>query len=198
MNSHDTKNDRKIALLAESGQTDEERRAIRMNQRSLLHDIASDLGDEIEKPDSSGVYPTCSFFMRRVVVQRIEPLCWLINEPCVFYSSCRTLYCEEFDRCRDENNKSWKAVRFVREAVLDSDNLSLLSARAAKQTKRLEQVRRSLYRLWFAMAEARGFVDLRCFMVEECFRELSLWKYLGRTMVLVCFLLTLFETFFAV
>lgn len=46
-----------------------------------------------------------------------------------------------FDQVRDENNKLWKKVRYVREAVLDGDNLEMISARAAKQTKYLDQVR---------------------------------------------------------
>ena len=46
-----------------------------------------------------------------------------------------------FEQVRDDNNKLWKKVRFVREAVLDGDNLAMISARATKQTKYLDQVK---------------------------------------------------------
>jgi hypothetical protein len=46
-----------------------------------------------------------------------------------------------FEQVRDDNNKLWKQVKYVREAVLDGDNLEMISARAAKQTKFLDQVR---------------------------------------------------------
>ena len=40
--------------MADSGQTDEERRALRTAQRTLARDITSDVGDEMENPDSDG------------------------------------------------------------------------------------------------------------------------------------------------
>jgi hypothetical protein len=57
MSSHGKKSKKKKKpILAESGQTDAERRSLRIAQRSLQKDIASDLGDNMENPDSGGWY----------------------------------------------------------------------------------------------------------------------------------------------
>ena len=48
-----------------------------------------------------------------------------------------------FEEVHDENNKFWNEVRFAREAVLDGENLELISARAIKQVNTLLEV--SLY-----------------------------------------------------
>ena len=39
-----------------------------------------------------------------------------------------------------QNNELWDQVRFAREAVLDGENLKLISASAAKQVDRLLEV----------------------------------------------------------
>lgn len=102
MSSHGKKSKKKKdPILAASGQTDAERRSLRIAQRGLQKEIASDLGDNMENPEL-GV----------------------------------------FEQVRDDNNKLWKQVKYVREAVLDGDNLEMISARAAKQTKFLDQAAR--------------------------------------------------------
>ena len=48
----------KVPILSESGQTDAERRSLRLAQRSLQRDIATDLGENMENPESEGLYTT--------------------------------------------------------------------------------------------------------------------------------------------
>lgn len=47
-----------------------------------------------------------------------------------------------FQRMRKINNKLWDQVRYTREAVLDSENVDLIAANAAKQAESLVQVPR--------------------------------------------------------
>ncbi|KAL7519049.1 hypothetical protein ACHAWX_003848 [Stephanocyclus meneghinianus] len=47
-----------------------------------------------------------------------------------------------FQRMRKMNNKLWDQVRYTREAVLDSENVDLIAANAAKQAESLVQVPR--------------------------------------------------------
>ena len=89
-----------ILLMEESGQTDEERRALRRAQRKLQHKIVhSALGEKLEDPDA-----------------------------------------DAFEQIRGENNQLFDDVRYTREAVLDGDNLELISRRAARQVDKLVEV----------------------------------------------------------
>ena len=62
----------------------------------------------------------------------------------------RSVLCEQmadvasgkFQKVRKENNKLWTEVRFTREAVLDADNVEIISARAARQTDQLVNLQR--------------------------------------------------------
>lgn len=94
------KKSKKVKVMEESGQTDEERRALRRAQRKLQHKIVqSEVGDELEIPGT-----------------------------------------DAFDKIRGENNQLFDDVRYTREAVLDGDNLELISRRAARQVDKLVQV----------------------------------------------------------
>ena len=91
---------KKIKVMEESGQTDEERRALRRAQRKLQHKIVhSALGEKLEDPDA-----------------------------------------DAFEQIRGENNQLFDDVRYTREAVLDGDNLELISRRAARQVDKLVEV----------------------------------------------------------
>ena len=92
---------KRVRIMEQSGQTDEDRRALRSKQRDLQREIATGAaGDDIEDPESGA-----------------------------------------FDAVRGRNNQLWDKVRFTREAVLDSDNLELITARAVKQADKLVEVR---------------------------------------------------------
>lgn len=94
------KRSKKVKVMEESGQTDEERRALRRAQRKLQHKIVhSEQGAELEDPNA-----------------------------------------DAFEQIRGENNTLFEDVKFTREAVLDGDNLELISRRAARQVDKLVQV----------------------------------------------------------
>ena len=46
----------------------------------------------------------------------------------------------EFERMRGKNNELFEEVRYTREAVLDSENMDLITAKAARQVERIVQV----------------------------------------------------------
>ena len=85
--------------MGASGQTDAERRALRLQQRNLQKIIILEKGDAMEDPESNAL-----------------------------------------EEVQAQNNELWDQVRFAREAVLDGENLKLISASAAKQVDRLLEV----------------------------------------------------------
>jgi len=48
---------------------------------------------------------------------------------------------DAFEEIRGENNELFEAVRYIREAVVDGENLQLISERTARQVDKLVQVR---------------------------------------------------------
>lgn len=48
----------------------------------------------------------------------------------------------ELERVREKNNELWNEVRYTREAVLDSENMDLITSKAARQVERIVQVSR--------------------------------------------------------
>ncbi|KAL7463323.1 hypothetical protein ACHAXS_003705 [Conticribra weissflogii] len=48
----------------------------------------------------------------------------------------------ELERVREKNNELWNEVRYTREAVLDSENMDLITSKAARQVERIVQVPR--------------------------------------------------------
>ena len=92
---------KKVRVMEASGQTDQDRRVLRTQQRKLQSKIVnSEAGADIENPNA-----------------------------------------DAFESIREENNRLWDDVRYTREAVLDGDNLELISRRARNQVDRLVQVR---------------------------------------------------------
>ena len=51
---------------------------------------------------------------------------------------------DAFEEIRRENNELFEAVRYTREAVVDGENLQLMSERTARQVDKLVQVRTSI------------------------------------------------------
>ena len=51
---------------------------------------------------------------------------------------------DAFEEIRGENNELFEAVRYTREAVVDGENLQLMSERTARQVDKLVQVRSDL------------------------------------------------------
>lgn len=88
-------------LMSASGQTDAERRQLRLSQRVLQKKIASAAGESLEDPNSTAL-----------------------------------------EQIRNDNNILFDKVRFTREAVLDGENLDLISGRASRQADSLIQISR--------------------------------------------------------
>jgi hypothetical protein len=85
----------KLKVMDQDGQTDKQRRELRMKQRSLAADIAANAAD-IEDANKAA-----------------------------------------FTEKRDANNKLFEEVNYAREAVMDSENLSMIAQRASKQALKL-------------------------------------------------------------
>ena len=51
---------------------------------------------------------------------------------------------DAFEEIRGENNELFEAVHYIREAVVDGENLQLMSERTARQVDKLVQVRTSI------------------------------------------------------
>jgi len=90
--------------MSESGQTDAQRRALRVKQRGLKSKIADERSEMSEKISDLGS--------------------------------------DQFEKVRAENNKLYSDVAYTREAVLDSENMDLIAARAARQVDKLISVPR--------------------------------------------------------
>jgi hypothetical protein len=89
---------KKVRVMQDSGQTDAERRKLRISQRELQRKIL-EAGDDIKNIKS-----------------------------------------DAFETLREENNSLWKNVHYVREAVLDGENMENIGARVAHQVDALCQV----------------------------------------------------------
>ena len=94
-----SKRNENVLLMKASGQTEDERRALRQEFRAIQKRLTGVEGDEIENVDK-----------------------------------------DAFEKFRAENNHLFKKVRFTREAVLDGENVDLMSGRASKQVQKLISV----------------------------------------------------------
>lgn len=120
-NEHSNKNKKskkkKVRIMTHSEQTEADRRALRGKQRDLyqdlIHGAAMSRVDEEEEEDNDGGGGG-------------------IEDPTS----------GEFDRVRDRNNALWDDVHYTREAVLDSENMDLLTSKAARQVERMIEVPR--------------------------------------------------------
>lgn len=61
----------------------------------------------------------------------------------------------ELDKARKENNKIFENIRFVREAVLDGENVNLIANKAAQKVDRLIQVRNQFWKACGKMMACR-------------------------------------------
>lgn len=102
-------------LFNESGQTDSERRVLRKNQRSLYDRLANDQRDATA---AAAAEPGDNDDNNDESLQFLGSL-------------------------RDENNRLWKNVRYTREAVLDADNVDLITNKYVQHVDRLVQVSES-------------------------------------------------------
>lgn len=122
---------KRIKVMSESGHTEAQRRALRIQQRdlkALIADERSDLSEKIADVSSG-----------------------------------------KFQDVRKMNNKLYEDVAYTREAVLDSENLELISSRAARQVDKLIEIPR--YDVTKFIAKLRK----KCMVNETQFN----WKLFG-------------------
>lgn len=90
-----------LKLMKSSGQTEDERRALRLELRNIQKRLVGSEGDDIENVETGA-----------------------------------------FERVRRENNALFEKVRYTREAVLDGENVDLMTGRASKQVEKLVAISR--------------------------------------------------------
>jgi hypothetical protein len=122
---------KRIKVMSESGHTEAQRRALRVQQRDLkamIADERSDLSEQIADVSSG-----------------------------------------KFHDVRKKNNKLYEDVTYTREAVLDSENLELISSRAARQVDKLIEIPR------YDVAKFVSKLRRKCMINDTQFN----WKLFG-------------------
>lgn len=104
MSNEEPRRSKRSKVMSDSGQTDAERRELRIKQRALKAQIADERSELSEK--------------------------------------IKDVASGKFQSTRKENNILYEDVNYTREAVLDSENLQLISQRAARQVDKLMEVAR--------------------------------------------------------
>jgi adenine-specific DNA glycosylase len=131
MNQHDDKKKKKkkkkkkrVRVMA--GQTDNDRRVLRRRQRELHNDITMDVpaaeiggarGGNNDDDDSSDDEQQQQSNNKKSSSGGGGVLSW-----------------------REKNNALWDDVRYTREAVLDSENLDIITSKAAREVEKIVQV----------------------------------------------------------
>ncbi len=110
------KKKRKVRIMTASGQTDADRRVLRRRQRELHTDISFDA------PAASSGTNNDNSESEDEEEETTKP------------SSTGLL------NWREKNNALWDDVRYTREAVLDSENMDLISSKAAREVEKIIQV----------------------------------------------------------
>ena len=112
------KKKRKVRLMDESHQTDADRRVLRRRQRELHNDISFDA--PAAAAAAAGTNNDSSEDGEGEETKKVTSglLSW-----------------------REKNNELWDDVRYTREAVLDSENMDLISSKAAREVEKIIQVR---------------------------------------------------------
>ena len=111
------KKKRKVRIMTASGQTDADRRVLRRRQRDLHNDISFDA------PAAAAAASAASGGNNDNEEDEDE-------KP--KQSGLRSW--------REKNNELWDNVRYTREAVLDSENMDLISSKAAREVEKIIQV----------------------------------------------------------
>jgi len=111
------KKKRKVRIMTASGQTDADRRVLRRRQRDLHNDISFDA------PAAAAAASAASGGNNDSDEDEDE-------KP--KQSGLRSW--------REKNNELWDNVRYTREAVLDSENMDLISSKAAREVEKIIQV----------------------------------------------------------
>jgi hypothetical protein len=124
-NSHRNKKKRKKKkkkkvpyLMSASGQSDADRRELRKKQRKLHDDIALDVPVAAASAGGGG--------NDEEMDDEMEGTEKLLSGKLLSWS--------------EQNNSLWKQVHYTREAVLDSDNVELITNKAAREVEKMAQV----------------------------------------------------------
>lgn len=111
------KKKRKVRIMTASGQTDADRRVLRRRQRELHTDISFDA----PAAASAGGGANNDSSKEEDTTTTMPSSSGLLN-------------------WREKNNALWDDVRYTREAVLDSENMDLISSKAAREVEKIIQV----------------------------------------------------------
>mmetsp|Transcript_29800 Transcript_29800/g.59949 ORF Transcript_29800/g.59949 Transcript_29800/m.59949 type:complete len:452 (+) Transcript_29800:28-1383(+) len=111
------KKKRKVRIMTASGQTDADRRVLRRRQRDLLNDISFDAPAAAASAAGGGNNDSEEDDNEKPKQSGLRS--W-----------------------REKNNELWDNVRYTREAVLDSENMDLISSKAAREVEKIIQVPR--------------------------------------------------------
>ena len=106
---------KKIRLMWDSGQSDADRRELRKKQRKLHKDIAFDVPVAAGRKDDEEMDDEMEGGTEKLLSGKL--LSW-----------------------SEQNNSLWKQVHFTREAVLDSDNVGLITDKATREVEKMAQV----------------------------------------------------------
>lgn len=109
-------------LMSTSNQTDADRRVLRKRQRELHNDISFDA-------------PTTATATAAGTTNNNDSSEEEEDGDDTTKKSSGLL------RWREKNNELWDDVRYTREAVLDSENMDLISSKAAREVEKIIQVR---------------------------------------------------------
>jgi len=121
--SKDKKKKKRVRIMTASGQTDADRRVLRRKQRELQTDISLDAANassrrgnsDNDSSDDEDEAPINNYNDKNTNSTNL--LSW-----------------------REKNNALWNDVRYTREAVLDSENMDLITTKAAREAEKIVQV----------------------------------------------------------
>lgn len=108
-------------LMSASGQSDADRRELRKKQRKLHKDIALDVPVAAAAGGGSGGNDD-----EEMDDEKMEGTEKLLSGKLLSWS--------------EQNNGLWNQVNYTREAVLDSDNVELITNKAAREVEKMAQV----------------------------------------------------------
>ena len=129
---------KKVRIMTASGQTDADRRVLRRRQRELHTDISFDApASSASAASSAGGNNNDNDSSDDDEDEEMEEDSNNNNKN----NKNKKKSSSGLHSWREKNNELWNDVRFTREAVLDSENMDLISSKAAREVEKIIQVR---------------------------------------------------------
>ncbi len=133
------KKKRKVRIMTASDQTDADRRVLRRRQRELHTDISFDAPAAAASASAGANNDSSEDDNNDDETKPMPSTSGLLS-------------------WREKNNALWDDVRYTREAVLDSENMDLISSKAAREVEKIIQVRCSIMTLLIGVTDIFYFV----------------------------------------